>query len=57
MDDDGRYIEANSSACELFGVPKEELIGSSIADFVEPFDFTQVWQSFREQGLSGEFRL
>lgn len=58
-DDDGRYIDANSSACELFGVSKEELLGSSIADFAEPeLDFTQAWQTFREQGqLSGEFRL
>src|SRR5690349_12134132 len=29
-DDDGRYVDANPAACELFGVPREQLIGSKI---------------------------
>ncbi|MHC0068085.1 PAS domain S-box protein [Nostoc sp. UIC 10890] len=58
-DDEGRYVNVNPAACNLFGLSKEELLGSTIADFAEPgFDFTQAWQQFREQGqMSGEFRL
>ena len=29
-----RFVEVNTSACELFGSTREELIGQSIADFV-----------------------
>ncbi|MFW9257967.1 PAS domain S-box protein [Nostoc sp. CALU 546] len=58
-DDEGRYIEVNPAACKLFGVSKEELLGSTIADFAAPeFDFTQAWQEFYEQGqMLGEFTL
>ncbi|MEA5572696.1 PAS domain S-box protein [Calothrix sp. UHCC 0171] len=58
-DDDGRYIDVNPAACELFGLPKQKLLGLRIADFAAPgFDFSQAWQSFQEQGhLSGEFQL
>ncbi|NJK47520.1 PAS domain S-box protein [Candidatus Gracilibacteria bacterium] len=58
-DDNGRYIDANPAACELFGVSREELLNSSIADFAEAsFDFNLAWQTFREQGqMKGEFCL
>ncbi|QLE47528.1 PAS domain S-box protein [Nostoc sp. C057] len=58
-DDEGRYIEVNPAACKLFGVSKEELLGSTIADFAAPeFDFTQAWQEFYKQGqMLGEFTL
>ncbi len=58
-DDEGRYVDVNPAACKLFGVSREELLGSTIADFTESgFDFTQVWQQFCEQGqMSGEFSL
>ncbi|MCP6762585.1 MAG: PAS domain S-box protein [Fischerella sp. CENA71] len=58
-DDEGRYINANPAACNLFGVSREELLGSTIADFAAPeFDFTQAWQQFHEQGqMFGEFTL
>ncbi|BAZ39616.1 multi-sensor hybrid histidine kinase [Calothrix sp. NIES-4101] len=58
-DDDGRYIDVNPAACELFGLPKQELLGLRIVDFAAPgFDFSQAWQSFCEQGhSSGEFQL
>ena len=57
--DDGKYVDANPAACELFGLPKEELIGSAISDFAEQgFDFVESWRSFQEQGqFTGEFRL
>jgi hypothetical protein len=59
VDDKGRYVNVNPAACELFGVSREELLGSTIADFAEPgFDFNQAWQQFCEQGqMFGEFKL
>jgi PAS domain S-box-containing protein len=58
-DNEGRYVNVNPAACNLFGLSKEELLGSTIGDFAERgFDFTQAWQQFCEQGqMSGEFRL
>ncbi|MFN6537048.1 MAG: PAS domain S-box protein [Nostoc sp. EkiNYC01] len=59
VDDKGRYVNVNPAACNLFGVSREELLGSTIADFTEPgFDFNQAWQQFCEQGqMFGEFEL
>lgn len=46
-DRDGRYIEANQSACTLFGVEKETLLGQSIEDFVlESYDLEATWRTF-----------
>lgn len=57
--DEGQYIDANPAACKLFGVSREELLGSTIANFAPSgFDFTQAWQQFCEQGqMLGEFSL
>ena len=50
-DEDGRYIDANASACELFGLPKEDLLGRSIAEFIpEGCDFEAVWGEFEAVG-------
>lgn len=39
-DDEGRFIEVNQSACELFGLKREELIGRSVDEFTpEEYDF------------------
>jgi len=47
-DDDGRYVDANASATELFSLPKAELLGQSIRDFApEEFDFESAWHEFR----------
>lgn len=58
-DDSGQYLEVNPAACELFGLPKEQLLLRRIADFAEPnFDFGQAWAAFLANGVSrGEFRL
>ena len=32
--DDREYVDANPSACELLGVPRDEPLGSRIEDFV-----------------------
>ncbi|MGL5059115.1 MAG: PAS domain S-box protein, partial [Microcoleus sp.] len=58
-DDAGRYVDANPAACELFGVSREELLRSTIANFAAPeLDLAQMWQQFLQQGqMSGEFCL
>ena len=58
-DDGGRYVAANSAACELFGLSQGDLLGRTIADFT-PADtsFQEVWQEFQQLGADrGEFTL
>ncbi|MDB9509768.1 PAS domain-containing protein [Kamptonema animale CS-326] len=58
-DDQGRYLDVNPAACELFGLKREELLGRCIFEFAEPgFNFQQAWQEFQQQEkVRGEFRL
>lgn len=58
-DDEGRYVDANPAACAHYGLPREELVGKSAADFSEPgFDAAAAWSEFRRSGSSrGLFRL
>jgi two-component system, cell cycle sensor histidine kinase and response regulator CckA len=58
-DDSGKYVDANPAACELFGLPREQLIGRSIADFTgSNYDGAANYQSFREHGHArGRFPL
>ncbi len=58
-DDEGQYIDVNPAACQLFGVSREELLRSRVANFANPeLDITSVWQQFLQQGqMAGEFRL
>lgn len=58
-DDQGCYIDVNPAACELFGLPRGELLGCNISQFTMPdFDFSGAWSHFLLQGeLKGEFRL
>ena len=49
-DDEGRYMDANPTACELFGLPKLELLGRTFAEFTSAdFDFAAAWQNFLQQ--------
>ena len=51
-DDEGRYVEANQRACELFGLEKAELLGRSIEDFFpDDYDFAETWQQFEDSTL------
>lgn len=51
-DDEGRYIDANQSACELFGIEKESLLGQSIEDFLpEDDDFAAAWRQFEDSSI------
>ncbi|GGN18481.1 PAS domain S-box protein [Halarchaeum nitratireducens] len=58
-DDDGRYVEVNAAACELFDVPRAELVGSRVNDFAAPgYDVEGEWMSFRESEIvHGTFPL
>ena len=58
-DNEGRYIEANPAASQLLGLPRSEILGKQIADFMQPgFDFELAWQVFLEQEqLSGQISL
>lgn len=47
--DDGEYIAVNERATELFGLPRDELLGRSIDEFAPPdFDFEAAWQEFQQ---------
>jgi two-component system cell cycle sensor histidine kinase/response regulator CckA len=58
-DDEGRYTDANPAACDLFGLPRGELLGKRIAEFAAPhYEQGTNWRSFRQDGrLRGEFPL
>ncbi len=58
-DDRRRFVDANRAACELFGVSREALLGSSIEDFAAPsFDVDGTWAGFvATNALEGEFPL
>ncbi|WP_255197407.1 PAS domain S-box protein [Halorarius litoreus] len=57
--DDGEYVEVNSAATELFGLPEDELVGRTIAEFAPPgYDFGEEWSRFRQgESVTGEFPL
>jgi PAS domain S-box len=60
-DNRGAYVDANPAACDLFGVPREQLIGRHVIDFAAPGTGPQAkeaWRSFLETGeQAGEFYL
>ncbi|AUV82022.1 hypothetical protein C2R22_10480 [Salinigranum rubrum] len=58
-DDEGTYLDANPAACDLFGLPRAELVGRSVGDFAAPgFDFDAAWDGFLgAESMRGEFEL
>jgi len=59
-DDDRRYVHANSAACDLLGVAREELIGMRIEEITgTPADrAAEAFHRFREAGVTvGTFPL
>ncbi|MFB6353142.1 MAG: sensor histidine kinase [Halobacteriales archaeon] len=47
-DDDGVYLDANPSACELFGLERDALLGRRIDEFApDDYDFEAAWASFQ----------
>ena len=56
VDDDGEYVDVNPAACELFGLPEDELLGRSVDEFTATgYDFPAAWAQFedvdRDRGL------
>ncbi len=52
-DDDGRYVFVNKAAERLFGLPREQILGKKVSDFVAPMRETytkRLWSEFRENG-------
>jgi PAS domain S-box-containing protein len=58
-DDDGRYLDCNPAAEELFGVPRDKLLGRSVRDFAPAdADVDGAWRDFLRKGMAtGTFRL
>ena len=56
LDDERRFTDANPAACELLGVPREQLLGATISDYLQPAprpdlpDTTQRWLTFLRDG-------
>ncbi|HSO33081.1 MAG TPA: PAS domain S-box protein [Labilithrix sp.] len=57
--DRGEYVDANPAACELFGLPLEQLVGRSVGQFAAPgYDIDAATRAFLEHGkLLGRFPL
>lgn len=59
-DDAGRCLDANPAACELFGLPRAALIGTSVAHVSAPGGehFHAAWQAFLAAGeAAGEYAV
>ena len=59
VDDEGRYLDANPAAADLFGLPRVELIGTHVADFApDDLGVEENWAQFvRGTGQRGEYEL
>jgi PAS domain S-box-containing protein len=58
-DDQGRFVDVNPAACEVLGMPREELIGRRLLDFVPAARaFRSLWREFLTCGnQKGEVRV
>jgi PAS domain S-box-containing protein len=58
-DNDGRYVDCNPAAEELFGASRSSLLGRSVRDFAaEPAGVDAAWDEFLRKGTAtGSFRL
>ncbi|MBX0324431.1 PAS domain S-box protein [Halomicroarcula sp. F13] len=51
LDDDRRFLDANESAIELFGLSREALLGRPVDEFIDDgFDEASAWQGFIDDG-------
>lgn len=50
---DSRYVDVNPAACELFGLPRDLLLGKTGREFTEPaFAFDKIWAEFLQSGFT-----
>jgi PAS domain S-box-containing protein len=60
-DDQANYVDANPSACEMFGVSREEMVRRNVSDFVpsgSDSEIQKLWQEFIRAGeQSGDIRI
>lgn len=58
-DKEGKYLDVNPAACELFGVERTQLLGRCIWEFAQPnWNFQQVWEECQQlKKVRGEFPL
>ena len=49
---DGRYLEVNEAGCRLLGLPREQIVGKMIVDFIVPSDVERLWR-LKEELLGG----
>ena len=58
-DNEGRFLEVNEAACELYGVSREQLLSMKLSEFYAPaWDFAQANRDFRAAGRQkGEFQI
>jgi PAS domain S-box-containing protein len=60
-DNDRRYRDANPAACELLGLPREQILNRKIDDFAAPNlreNIQAAWEAFVRDGeQSGEYEL
>jgi len=52
-DDEGNYHDASTGAGKLLGIPREQIIGSSLEDLVEPATkplVSELWRAFLRKG-------
>jgi len=51
LNSDFCHLEANQAAAELYGVPRRDIPGRPITDFLEPgFDLAKAWERFQCDG-------
>jgi PAS domain S-box-containing protein len=59
VDDQGRFVDCNPAALELYGRTRDDLIGRHLTEFVEAdFEFKPSWEMLRKHGrFGGEARI
>ena len=59
VDDEGRCVDVNAAACEVFDVPRDRLIGHSVSEFADPGCVpSATWQKAVRAGRGrGEFSI
>jgi len=57
--EDGRHVDANRAACDLFGVTRDEIRGRKVGSLsASPEEAARIWETFRARGrLRGETRI